>query len=159
MAEYIEREALQKAVAGIHFDAVFARDFGKTFFYKVLNQYRDAVFEAIKKAPAADVVEGVRSGLYEALKDIIWYDGHAEWLIKLRDDIEKAQKEGAQAYGNPFEVEEWHTEKHTIWMLLVGMFGDWGTSIRGGWIDNFDGCINFINAVIADEEGEADAPQ
>lgn len=59
MAEYIEREALQKAVAGIHFDAVFARDFGKTFFHKVLNQYRDAVLDAIKKAPAADVVEVV----------------------------------------------------------------------------------------------------
>ena len=60
MAEYIEREALQQAVAGIHFDAVFAIDFGKTFFHKVLNQYRDAVLETIKRSPAADVVEVVR---------------------------------------------------------------------------------------------------
>lgn len=159
MVEYTDKTALVEKIANIRVYVAAARQSGKGLAVEVLQTYRDAVLEAIRKAPAADVADGVCSGLYEALKDIVWYDSHAEWLIKLRDDIEKAKKEGAQVYGNPFEVEEWHSEKHTIWMLLVGMFGDWGTSIRGGWIDNFDGCIDFINAVVADEEGEADEPQ
>lgn len=26
------------------------------------------------------------------------------------------------------------SEEHVIWMLIVGRFGDWGSSINGGWI-------------------------
>jgi hypothetical protein len=90
--------------------------------------------------------------LYNALKDIVYYDGHAEWLCELKNNIEEVRKNGHYVLANPFDAEEWHTEKHVIWMLLVGMFGDWGTSIRGGWIEDFDGCISFIDSLIKEED-------
>ena len=86
-------------------------------------------------------------GLFRALESIIWYDGHAEWLKKLRDDMERHLKDGEDIYICPFNYTEWHTEHHTIYMLLAGMFGDWGTSIRGGWIEDIEGCIKFIDAI------------
>lgn len=91
--------------------------------------------------------------LFNSLETIIWYDGHYVWLKELRDDMEKHD---GHTYGNPFDTKNWHTEHHTIWMLLVGMFGNWGTSIRGGWIDDIPGCIAFIDAVCHDSwEAEA----
>ena len=83
--------------------------------------------------------------MFDALESIIWYDGHYEWLKELRDTLETLSAD--ETYCCPIETEFWHTEKHTIWMLLVGMFGDWGTSIRSGWIDKIPECIEFIDAV------------
>jgi hypothetical protein len=84
-----------------------------------------------------------REKLYEALESVIWYDCHYEWLKDLRNELENY---GDRLYPIPKEM-EWHTEQHCIWMLLVGMFGDWGTSIRSGWIDDFEGCIKFIDKI------------
>lgn len=89
--------------------------------------------------------------LYDALESIIWYNGHYEWLKELRDELAKRQE--FEFYNCPLDVSEWHTEKHAIWMLLVGMFGDWGTSIRSGWIENFEGCIKFIDAICEESCG------
>lgn len=89
----------------------------------------------------------MREDLYYALQNIIHYDCHREWLWELRDNIKKSKQDGRGVYPTPIKVEEWHTEKHTIWMLLVGMFGDWGTSIRCGWITELDDCIDFINCI------------
>lgn len=87
--------------------------------------------------------------MFDALESIIWYDGHYEWLKEMRDDMEKLLQSGDKytSYKCPFDYTEWHTEQHTIYMLLVGMFGDWGTSIRGGWIDDLKDCIDFIDAI------------
>lgn len=84
-------------------------------------------------------------GIAYALESIIWYNGHYVWLKELRDTLETIPKNGILTCQIP--VEEWHTEHHMIWMLLVGMFGDWGTSIRGGWIDKVPQCIDFINEI------------
>lgn len=92
------------------------------------------------------------ASLFEALESIIWYDGHYEWLKVLRDEMEKLPK--GKFFTMPRSI-KWHTEIHTIWMLLVGMFGDWGTSIRSGWIEDVSGCIEFIDAVCK-ESWEAD---
>jgi hypothetical protein len=95
-------------------------------------------------------------GLCEPLRDIVWYNGHNGWLSDLCDDLKKLKATG-EKYSNypcPLETSEWLTEKHTIWELLVGAFGDWGTSIRSGWIEDFDGCIKFIEYLIEDDEQE-----
>lgn len=94
---------------------------------------------------------------FYALESIIWYDGHYEWLKQLRDDMAEHLDNRSPNYPCPFPSKQWHTEQHTIYMLLVGMFGDWGTSIRGGWIEDIRGCIEFIDAVCKEsweEEGE-----
>ena len=87
--------------------------------------------------------------LFEALKNIVWYDGHYVWLKELRDDLEKFS-DNTRFYSCPIDTNLWHTEKHTIWMLLVGVFGDWGTSIRSGWIEKVPECIEFIDALCKD---------
>ena len=95
--------------------------------------------------------------LFDAFKDIVWYDGHYEWLKDLRDELFEHREE--RHYSMPRDI-VWHTEVHTIWMLLVGMFGNWGTSIRGGWLEDLDGCIAFIDALCKEawehEEEEKD---
>lgn len=87
--------------------------------------------------------------MFNALESIISYDGHYEWLKEMRDGMEKLLESGDKYayYTNPFNHTKWHTEEHTIYMLLVGMFGEWGTSIRGGWIVDLRGCIDFIDAI------------
>lgn len=76
----------------------------------------------------------------EALKNIIWYDCHYKWLENLADHLETEKGN----FACPFSIGQWHTEEHTIWMLLVGMFGSWGTSIRGGWIEETKECAKYI---------------
>lgn len=100
---------------------------------------------------AADELEkaDIASKMFKALESIIWYDGHYEWLKTMRDNMETLLKTGDKYvnYSFPFDTTEWHTEAHTIYMILVGMFGDWGTSIRSGWIENIEECIGFIDTV------------
>lgn len=90
--------------------------------------------------------------LYEAIRTIVFYNGHSEWLEELIQALEEKKKEKYSNYPNPLPTSEWHTEKHMIWMLLVGMFGDWGTSIRSGWIEQHDECIAFIKSIMPEEE-------
>jgi hypothetical protein len=85
-----------------------------------------------------------------ALESIIWYNGRQERLIDLADKLEAAES----YYPNPIDVSEWHTEMHCIWMLLVGMFGDWGTSIRSGWIEKTKECAEYIRNLCKDDDEE-----
>ena len=71
--------------------------------------------------------------LFNALESIIWYNGHYRWLTKLVKILESDNIEGNISC--PDFCKERDTEVHFIWMLLVGVFGDWGTSINSGWID------------------------
>lgn len=82
-----------------------------------------------------------------ALDSIIWYNGHGEWLTNLADQLE-----ATDFYASPLDLSEWHTEMHCIWMLLVGMFGDWGTSIRGGWIEKTKECAEYIRKLCKDDD-------
>lgn len=90
----------------------------------------------------------------EALRSIVWYDGHEEWLTELRDSLQKCPEK--ENYMCPFEPGVWHSEPHVIWMLLVGVFGNWGSSIRSGWIVDKEGCIAFIDRLL-DEFGKKGA--
>lgn len=83
-----------------------------------------------------------------ALECIVCYDGHDEWLEKLADELDAT----SEIYRCP--LDEWHTEQHTIWMLLVGMFGSWGTSIRSGWIEKTKECANYIRELCRKAKGE-----
>ena len=41
-------------------------------------------------------------------------------------------------------------------MLLVGMFGNWGTSINSGWIEKTKECAEFIRNLCAKAKGEGE---
>ena len=85
--------------------------------------------------------------LFDALESIVWYNCHYEWLKELRDAL--AAHPESKNYPMPGSIKR-GSEEHAIMMLLVGMFGSWGTSIGGGWIENKAGCIEFINLLCKD---------
>jgi hypothetical protein len=126
---------------------------------KLVRERNRHIFEEIKKkvTPIQDTTtktiesrENERKMEY-ALECIVFYNRHYEWLEKLADEIENTKD---LSYGNPLDISEWHSEKHCIWMLLVGMFGDWGTSIRGGWIEETKECANYIRELCRKAKGE-----
>jgi hypothetical protein len=43
-------------------------------------------------------------------------------------------------------------ELNVLWLLLVKMFGDYGTSPRSGWIEKRSECANFLETVVEIEE-------
>lgn len=86
----------------------------------------------------------MKQSMQTALEDIIFYDQHEEWLKKMADDLEKSESN----FSLDIDTDEWHTEKHTLYMLLVGMFGDWGTSIRSGWIEETKECAKYIRYIL-----------
>ena len=94
----------------------------------------------VKDAPTVDAVPEER--IKHSFGSIAFYNGHEEWLWKLADDLSSCNK-GFFECNIP--VEEWNTDKHALWMFLVGIFGNWGTSIRSGWIEDTDAAADFIN--------------
>lgn len=96
------------------------------------------------------------TNLFDALESIVWYDGHYVWLKKVRDDMVAHPKDKNFLRPSCLSGKR-DTEEYAIWMLLIGMYGNWGVSIGAGWIENLDGCIEFINALCKDaweiEEG------
>lgn len=71
--------------------------------------------------------------LYDALESVVWYNGHYQWLEKLIHILESPQP--SKNISCPDFCNKRNSEEHVIWMLLVGMFGEWGTSINSGWIE------------------------
>ena len=88
------------------------------------------------------------------LCDILFYNGYLEpdddnddvsKMIKALEEYDEYVYPDVDVFVdiNP-KFKEWGTEEHTIWMMLVGAFGDWGTSIRSGWISDKQGCIEYL---------------
>lgn len=75
---------------------------------------------------------------------IAYYNGHEKWLWWLSDNLRSSQD---ATYPCPLPTEEWCSDKHALWMMLVGVFGEWGTSIRSGWIEDKEGAAAFIDEV------------
>ena len=116
-----------------------------------LGQYNDAVTAAMELIQQqGELLAAYESGtptaeqLIEALDNIVWYNGHGEWLLDLADALQNCKKKKSIA---GFPSEEWGTEKHTLWMILVGLFGDWGTSVRSGWIEKTKDAAAFIRRI------------
>ena len=91
----------------------------------------------------------------EALRSILWYNSYIEigndddWVSRIirRLEEKKARDEfcsWADVLDIDPKIQDWGSEEHTIWMMLVGMFGDWGTSIRSGWIEEIDECVEYL---------------
>ena len=79
----------------------------------------------------------------QAFGDIASYNGHEEWLWRIADKLETIDT--FQILPCPVPTEEWFTDKHALWMMLVSAFGNWGTSIRSGWIEEAEDAAKFIN--------------
>lgn len=96
--------------------------------------------------PCKVMCGGNRETFISTLQSIVFYNGHKEWLQEVVSLLKECMQEDKylSCLLNP---DEWYTEKHMIWEILVGLFGDWGTSIRSGWIEDWQDCIDFINVL------------
>jgi len=81
--------------------------------------------------------------LAEAFGSIAFYNGYEEWLWNLADNLATYDKD--KNYPCPVPADEWCTDRHALWMMLVSAFGEWGTSIRSGWIEDKRAAAEFIN--------------
>ena len=89
--------------------------------------------------------------IFWTLQDIVSYQGYEEELLELKKLLEQwleRMKNEKDSFPCPYH--DPHTQFHMFWMLIVGLFGDWGTSIRFGWIyyENIPYAIEFINRLI-----------
>ena len=101
---------------------------------------------------------GNREGVEDALETVIWYNGHAEWwLLELAENLYIIAESPDRKYclnfdEIGFEGDHQRTEEHMIWEMLCSMFGEWGSSIRYGWLllEKAEPCANFISDICAD---------
>ena len=66
----------------------------------------------------------------DAISSICWYNGYGTEILNLAEEIKKSAKTDESFSWK----HDWDSEEHVMWMLIVGRFGDWGTSINSGWI-------------------------
>ena len=88
-----------------------------------------------------------KSKYVEAIEGIVWYNGYskdiAEMIQQIKDDEFSAIKWQHNSY------------LHFIAMMCVLIYGDYGTSPRGGWIhkdDDPEGAIKFLSQLISEED-------
>lgn len=92
------------------------------------------------------------SPIFFALADIVFYQGYEDDLISLKDKLKlhyENNKEKEESFCCP-EHYQYDIQFHMYWMILVGCFGEWGTSIRSGWIwySNIPYAIRFIERLL-----------
>ena len=91
--------------------------------------------------------------LIGVLDSITWYNGIYEGLLKLKEDLINQKTDG-----NYLRTDDNLKEKHEefdndqfeiFWMMLVLLYGDYGTSPRSGWlyIENKEKIIEFIDKI------------
>ena len=92
------------------------------------------------------------SKLFFTLADIVSYQGYEDDLILLKDKLKthyEKNSEKKEEFCCPKHY-QFDTQFHMYWMILVGCFGECGTSIRSGWIwySNIPYAIRFIERLL-----------
>lgn len=95
--------------------------------------------------------------LLNALNSVFWYDGLFDKddsncvILKLIDELRnKETKYGFYSLEDACEVCNLFkspNEFNVIWIMLVEMFGNCGTSPRTGWIEERSACADFLELV------------
>lgn len=95
----------------------------------------------------------MKKDILDILDSITWYNGIGESLIKLKEDLIKQNDNGNYLiidHNLEYKNKEFADEQFEIfWMMLVLLYGDYGTSPRSGWLEikNKDKIINFIDKI------------
>ena len=78
------------------------------------------------------------------------YDGHIDMLKDLKEDLDICTDEHYQAF--------YHNHVSQLFYgWMVCLFGEYDTESRFGWIEDIDGCSEFISDLLALKEGDPDA--
>ena len=101
--------------------------------------------------------------LKDAISGVVQYNGLDEDLKEMRDIMLKVKEKDNDRYigiddlglGEPLVFLPRNRQEvyflgqlHFIYMMLVQMFGDYGTSPRFGWIDDKEGAAAFLDDLI-----------
>lgn len=95
----------------------------------------------------------MKKDILDILDSITWYNGIGESLIKLKEDLIKQNDNGNYLiidHNLEYKNKEFADEQFEIfWMMLVLLYGNYGTSPRSGWLEikNKDKIINFIDKI------------
>lgn len=84
--------------------------------------------------------------LMEALDGIIWYNGFYEQMQHWEALIDQAERNG-EWVRRPEFPEDMSEQLEIFWMLLVLLYGNYGTSPRSGWIEDLVGARRFIRRI------------
>lgn len=92
-----------------------------------------------------------------ALRGVIWYYNRENEMVKIKHSIEREMsvhrnEQDRQNVSMP-NIANSSEQVEFIWMLIVQMFGDYGTSPRSGWIqyDRLDDALEFVNMLLGEE--------
>ena len=108
---------------------------------KFEKAYKDHM-EATAKSNIVKAIGGVVSynGLYDVIKD--WKDlilaSKSEMVECLISGFEPITLDGAYNFG----------QLQVIWMILVQLYGEYGTSPRFGWLIDKDGAAAFLDMLL-----------
>ena len=90
----------------------------------------------------------MNKNIIDVLNSIVWYNGIGDILLKLREDIINSED---KTYSKlKYKYDEFSNNQFEIfWMMLVLMYGDYGTSPRSGWLnmENKNEIISFIDQI------------
>lgn len=88
--------------------------------------------------------------LIASLDCVTWYNGLAEEIIHWKDEGYFDERNGWLNWNwqrfNDFGFKK-RNQIEVIWMICVGLFGNYGASPRTGWIENKDAFFDFIDSI------------
>ena len=95
------------------------------------------------------------NNLFDAIKSIVWYNGLDEDIQQMIQDLKEDDFSANKYWWIGSSSNTDLVEVHFIAMIIVLMFGEYGTSPRGGWIhDEQDRkeAIAFLEELIKEKE-------
>ena len=94
----------------------------------------------------------MESKIIDALDSVTWYNGLYSPLWKLKDELENCMDESIYCFDD--DLNEKYTDGYNpqfeiLWMILVLLYGNYGSSPRSGWLysKNKDNIIKFIDRI------------
>lgn len=113
----------------------------ETYFFG----FRDEIIDNATKR-ICEIKPDAPDNIGYALKIAIIYNGYDE-IVREWANIELATGEN-MLFRSDSNCNEWEAAQiEIIWMMLVIMFGDWGTSPRYGWIEKIHEFRNFVQQI------------
>lgn len=128
-------------------DEAYQRGYNKGYAYKTNN-------DEVGNELAKDIYQrGLNDAdkFIDALDGVVWYNGLGEHVLKW-----KTYDQNSTEFIYPYRMyihkeidRSDYDQLLVIWMICVLLFGDYGTSPRTGWINDWDGFYEFIDKITA----------
>ena len=92
--------------------------------------------------------------MMEALNGVVQYNGLYQYIEQWRRVLFTSINENSGLLQRPPMDSDLpifvQAQLEFIWMILVQIYGNYGTSPRSGWIENKEGALNFIDMILAE---------